>query len=134
MTRICAALRAAFFVPALLLASVSLGGCAYWGSDNVQNRAGIADATVETAVTEDGTPYIAALRLTDGKEYGDVTLEIETNSGYKVRYSAGEVGAFQGQQFRADLEKRVAEAAGDAGPDIVESITRAVLDLLKPGG
>lgn len=115
----------------LCLLAIGLTACGSTDADNAQTRAGIADAELATAVGPDGVPYISAMRLIDGKERGDVTLVIETPAGHKVRYSATDVLAFQGQQFRAELENAIADAWKDATPEVVGKVADSVIAVLR---
>jgi hypothetical protein len=132
MKMLTAAFRAAFLCLGLMAATLALSACGSTADSNVQTRAGIADAELATALGPDGVPYISAMRLIDGKERGDVTLEIETPSGHKVLYTASDVRAFSGQEFRAGLEEKIAEAYRDATPEVVTSIASAVIKYLVP--
>jgi hypothetical protein len=65
-------------------------------------------------------------RMIGGKEQENVSVTMYTAAGDKVfEYTAEGVEAFQGQKFRAEVEKVLAEQYGDVAGTAVEGIVSA---------
>lgn len=111
------ALVAAFFVTAC---AGNLPGVSQ------QGKAGVTDW--EVSFNEE-TGQVEHARIIDGKEKADVAFKVDLKAG-TATYSAKEVKAFDGQAFRAELEKVLAQEYGGAAPGVIDSIIK----LIKGGG
>ncbi len=85
------------------------------------NYAGINQAWVD--FNGDGKPDAI---FTGGKEQGSIKISGQLPSGQPFTYEATEVKAFNGQAFRAEVEKIVAEANATT----VQAITPELADVV----
>ncbi len=115
-----------------VIAVTALGGCAGAVFGNPQGNAGITHAEVKVCESDGGTPYVCGAEIVDGKEKQNVKLTVEHPDGWKVRYAAAGVTAFEGQKIRGAVEEAVSEDAKAASPGIVDKITSSLVKLLAP--
>lgn len=101
--------------------SAMLMGCAGAVPWNKQQFAGLTWAALSNC-----TDASCEFLVVDGKESGAIDFKVKFASGTIMNFAADDVRAFDGQALRAEVEKIVAEQAGDAAPGIVDAILDAV--------
>jgi hypothetical protein len=98
-----------------------LAGCA-----GRQDAAGITEVDVGWQAGQ-----LETLSWTDGKEKQAVSLSVRFPDGAEVNYGAGEVKAFEGQAVRGRVADAITGVLGDVGPDVIDSLTNAVLGAVR---
>ena len=112
-------------IAALALAGLLFAGCTQLPGINKQGHAGITDVKIEFTMV-DGKPVLTGARWVDGKEKQNVALRANVEKG-TFSYTATNVEAFEGQAFRAEVEKVLAENQGKA----VETVAPLLMNVLK---
>ena len=103
---------------AIVALSLLLGACA-----GLQGNAGLN--RVEFDWNEDGKPK--AVRIIDGKEASAIQFSFQMPDGTILNFAAEEVRAFRGQEIRAEVEKALFEALGEAAnSSLVDVIVKAL--------
>ncbi len=120
-----------FLTALALVAGVSLSACSFTGPTGQQvdeiygygppNYAGINQAWVD--FNGDGKPDAI---FTGGKEQGSIKISGHLPDGQPFNYEATDVRAFDGQGFRAELEKIIAQQNAET----VQAITPEIADFL----
>ena len=124
-------MRKLLAVPFVLVLGLSACASAIpWDTPYAQNYAGITAWRV-TPLT-DCAPDVAIcydLEVVDGKEKSEVTFEIDRDPAtgvIHVKYQAGGVKAFVGQDIRGEVEKAQMKTLGK----IIPELTKAIIDAL----
>ena len=118
----------AAIVTAFLLGACSPAGQAF----NPQAKsAGITDVSIE--FTDEGK--IKSARIRDGKEKDSVAWDVDLTK-MTLKYAASSVKAFEGQGFRAEVEKIVSNNLSDTvkttlGEGGIATIVNTVVDAFK---
>jgi len=117
----------------LLIATLTLAGCAGATPWNTQNYAGITHVDIEfSPVYTDGAVtghYVSRVRWWDGKEKQEIGVQANVKDG-TVGYAAKGVLAFPGFATRAEAESTVAKAAKEAGVEILPKMLDVFLKSL----
>lgn len=120
-----------FLAPVLsVLLLAACAGATPW--ENPQQYAGVSHWEITFEVTPEGNPYVKHAEIWDGKE-GDVKVVITLPTGHSFDYTAEAREAFLGQQFRAELEARLAEVVGESSSDIAEVVMPVIRQLVTGG-
>lgn len=121
---------------------LTLTACAGYPMDDQHGRAGNYQAAAGLNVVEydnlvcneeAGLCGPENLRLIGGKEQDSISIAMWNSSGDKVfEYKAEKVEAFDGQGFRAEVEKALTEQYGDVAKSAVDSIVNAAMKAIAP--
>jgi len=120
----------------LAFAAALLTGCAGFSTTDSQEQAGITQVHAEPVIL-DGRHVTTRYRVTTGKEYGSLNVEVrwrENGSPEVVQVKASSVQAFEGQAVSAqavievqrELTRLGAAISGDARAAIMEAVSRAI--------
>lgn len=120
---------------AMLIAAAAsmllLTGCGAMGM-NKQQYAGINTVELQTGggcSSEDRfNQDTCRIKMIDGKEKTNVTVEVILADGTTYKYSAGDEKAFEGQAQRADVDKAVVKEAGGLVKQVIETVKPKVPD------
>ena len=119
----------------LLIAFLSLGltacGAVPW---NDQENAGLTDMHIYWGYDEaNQIVYPSEIRVTDGKEAGEIDLKFQMQDGTVLNFNGTEIRAFEGQALRAEVERVIAEQVGDVAPGVVDAIIGAITGVAPVG-
>ena len=109
-------------LPIILVPWLLLAGCGNTPWENPQQFSGLNHLHIEYYDT--GSPR--SVEVWGGKEQEAVSVEVTKADGTSAKYSASGVKAFEGQSFRAEVEKLVAEELGEVVPSLVDGFITLV--------
>ncbi len=110
-----------------ILTTITLSGCAGALPWNKQNYAGINEVSFSWCKANDGATYMPCnVKITNGKENGNIKFAFEMSDGTILNFSAEDVKAFRGQDIRAKVEIAIAEQLGNVAPSVVDAIVKAI--------
>jgi len=118
----------------LLVALALLSGCASTSVDDVKSvtDAGVTSVNVGPEVADaDSVNMGTRYRAVFGKEYGNFTLTAEFDEHGRpknLQVTAGDVGAFVGQQAAANAIVAVQQELSAMGVEMTSDITSAVVE------
>lgn len=122
-----------------VLLAFLLSSCAStvpWKTPHQQNYAGISAWRVNPSENCPGNVDLCYdFEVLDGKEKGSVSFEItrDPNTGViHVKYAAGDVRAFEGQNIRAQVELAQLQTLGQIIPALTDAIVSALSKSLIP--
>ena len=104
-----------------IVLAVTVTACAGALPWNDQNDAGMEKWSVQY---KDGV--IDKVSYINGKELGASDIKIELADGTILNFSGNDITAFQGQEFRADVEKAITEQLGTVAPGVIDAIIKAI--------
>lgn len=108
----------------MVISLIACAGAVPW---NKQNYAGINEVSFSWCKADEGKIYVPCnVKITNGKENGNIKFAFEMSDGTILNFSAEDVKAFGGQNIRANVEKAVAEQLGDVAPGVVDAIITAI--------
>jgi hypothetical protein len=121
----------------IIFSALILGGCPGYPRYDENGRAGnyqtaaginvVEFKELECSDAEIGLCGPTDFRMLGGKEQGNVSITMwHPETGNKVlEYTANDVKAFDGQQFRSEVEKALNAEIGDVSSKTVDSVVSA---------